>query len=42
MKEQQYGSAESIILTGGIKGWAKAGPEFVDFMDEYKEDVWKA
>lgn len=32
---------QSLILEGGIKGWAKAGPEFVARMDEYDEAVWE-
>lgn len=31
---------ESVILYEGIKGWAQAGGEFVDWMDEYDESVW--
>lgn len=30
---------QSIILTGGIKGWAAAGGEFVEWMDGYVEGV---
>ncbi|KAK8074418.1 hypothetical protein PG997_009081 [Apiospora hydei] len=33
---------ESAILKGGIKGWAMAGDEFVQWMDEYDEAVWRA
>lgn len=29
-----------MILEGGIKGWAAAGPEYVEWMDEYDESVW--
>lgn len=32
----------SVILKGGIKGWASAGDEFVQWMDEYDEVVWQA
>ena len=31
----------SVILEGGIKGWATAGGEFVKWMDGYDEAVWK-
>ncbi|KAK1757255.1 Rhodanese-like domain-containing protein [Echria macrotheca] len=33
---------QSVILEGGIKGWAAAGKEFTALMDGYDEDVWKA
>lgn len=32
---------QSMILEGGIKGWAKAGGDFVAHMDEYVEAVWE-
>ncbi|KAL6857298.1 hypothetical protein J3F83DRAFT_717928 [Trichoderma novae-zelandiae] len=33
---------ESLVLSGGIKGWAKAGEEYVSWMDEYDASgkVW--
>jgi arsenical-resistance protein 2 len=31
----------SMILEGGIKGWATGGPEYVNEMEGYEEDVWK-
>ncbi|KAL2760981.1 hypothetical protein ACRALDRAFT_1073400 [Sodiomyces alcalophilus JCM 7366] len=31
---------QSLILKGGIKGWAAAGPEFTEWMDEYDKTVW--
>lgn len=41
----EHGSAEdgmeSVILEGGIKGWATAGTEFVEYMDGYNEAVWR-
>ncbi|KAK0387781.1 hypothetical protein NLU13_4026 [Sarocladium strictum] len=40
LEEQQFDGARSMILTGGIKGWAKAGKEYVDLMDEYDASVW--
>ncbi|KIL93944.1 oxidoreductase [Fusarium avenaceum] len=33
-------SIESVILSEGISGWAKAGGEFVEWMDEYDGAVW--
>ncbi|KAK4222185.1 arsenical-resistance protein 2 [Podospora fimiseda] len=32
---------DSLALVGGIKGWAAAGEEYVEWMDEYDEKVWK-
>jgi arsenical-resistance protein 2 len=32
---------ESMILEGGVKGWAKAGGKFVEMMEEYDEAVWE-
>ncbi|KAK2685403.1 hypothetical protein QWA68_015970 [Fusarium oxysporum] len=31
---------ESVILFEGITGWAKAGGEFVEWMDKYDATVW--
>lgn len=31
---------KSVILTGGIKGWANAGDEYVKFMDGYVPEYW--
>ncbi|KAE8388621.1 hypothetical protein ETB97_012786 [Aspergillus alliaceus] len=31
---------KSLVLEGGIKGWAAAGPEYTDLMDEYDPSVW--
>jgi arsenical-resistance protein 2 len=30
-----------MILEGGIKGWAAAGPEYTKLMDEFDVSVWK-
>ena len=32
---------ESLVLLGGIKGWAAAGGEYLRCMDEYDEKVWR-
>ncbi|KAL2269211.1 hypothetical protein VTJ83DRAFT_4057 [Remersonia thermophila] len=32
---------QSLALAGGIKGWAAAGPEFVEWMDGYDAAVWE-
>ncbi|KAL3587732.1 hypothetical protein FPOAC2_13631 [Fusarium poae] len=31
---------KSLVLLEGIKGWATAGGEFVEWMDEYEPAVW--
>ncbi|KAK3933918.1 Rhodanese-like protein [Diplogelasinospora grovesii] len=31
---------QSLVLLEGIKGWATAGEEYVQWMDEYDEAVW--
>ncbi|OQD70023.1 hypothetical protein PENDEC_c027G03805 [Penicillium decumbens] len=38
--EKQDSSIESLILEGGIKGWAAAGSEYTELMDEYDASVW--
>jgi hypothetical protein len=30
----------SLVLLGGVKGWATAGAEFVEWMDEYDAAIW--
>lgn len=30
-----------MVLEGGIKGWAKAGPQYVQLMDGYNEAHWQ-
>ncbi|OJJ67597.1 hypothetical protein ASPBRDRAFT_58702 [Aspergillus brasiliensis CBS 101740] len=31
---------KSLVLEGGVKGWAAAGKEYTDLMDEYDASVW--
>lgn len=33
---------ESLTLFEGITGWAKAGGEFVEWIDEYDAAVWES
>ncbi|KAJ3455513.1 hypothetical protein MRS44_016995 [Fusarium solani] len=40
LDEQGDSDMESVILFEGIAGWAKAGGEFVEWMDEYDATVW--
>ena len=30
----------SLVLSEGIKGWASAGGDFVERMDEYNREAW--
>jgi len=30
----------SLVLSEGLKGWAIAGAEYVQFMDEYDANFW--
>ena len=38
--EQGDAEMQSVILTGGIKGWVGAGDEFVEYTDGYDAAVW--
>ncbi|KAF7591035.1 hypothetical protein BBP40_002053 [Aspergillus hancockii] len=40
LEERQDASVKSLVLEGGIKGWAAAGKEYTELMDEYDESVW--
>ncbi|PSS25899.1 hypothetical protein M430DRAFT_134786 [Amorphotheca resinae ATCC 22711] len=41
IKERGDSQMKSLTLEGGIKGWATAGKEYVELMDDYHEEVWK-
>ncbi|OAA68219.1 Rhodanese-like protein [Niveomyces insectorum RCEF 264] len=41
LAQKEDNSTESLVLVGGIKGWANAGDEYVQWMDEYDESVWR-
>lgn len=32
---------KSVILEGGVVGWAGAGVEYVELMDGYVKEAWK-
>ncbi len=34
-------SVQSLVLEGGITGWANAGPEYVECMVDYDADFWQ-
>ncbi|KAJ5337116.1 uncharacterized protein N7506_005138 [Penicillium brevicompactum] len=40
LQEKQDPKVKSLILAGGIKGWAAAGEEFTSLMDGYDASVW--
>ncbi|KAI1421566.1 Rhodanese-like domain-containing protein [Xylaria sp. FL1777] len=40
IQEQGDQNMKSVILSGGIKGWANAGETFVEFMDGYTPEHW--
>lgn len=35
-----YSEMESLVLFEGVKGWAKAGADYIQWMDEYDEKAW--
>ncbi|KAI0875600.1 Rhodanese-like domain-containing protein [Hypoxylon argillaceum] len=40
IQEQGDKEMQSVILAGGIKGWATAGEDFVRLMDGYVPEYW--
>ncbi|KAK5662566.1 hypothetical protein OQA88_8479 [Cercophora sp. LCS_1] len=40
IQDQQDAKMESLILQGGIKGWARGGPQFVEQMLGYDASYW--
>ncbi|KAJ6180602.1 hypothetical protein N7519_011063 [Penicillium mononematosum] len=40
LEDQQDTEVKSLVLSGGIKGWAAAGPEYTSLMTEYDASVW--
>ncbi|KAJ4004042.1 hypothetical protein NW766_011898 [Fusarium irregulare] len=42
LDEQDDVHMESLILSEGITGWAKAGGEFAEWMDQYDATVWSS
>ncbi|EEQ32900.1 hypothetical protein McanCB56680_004248 [Microsporum canis] len=41
LQERGDNDIQSLILEGGIKGWVKAGGEYVARMDDYDPASWK-
>ncbi|KAJ5420609.1 hypothetical protein N7465_003128 [Penicillium sp. CMV-2018d] len=40
LEDQQDTVVKSLVLSGGIKGWAAAGPDYTSLMDGYDASVW--
>lgn len=40
IQEQGDTTMQSVILKGGIKGWATAGEDYTAFMDAYVSEHW--
>lgn len=40
LKERKDGEMRSLVLEGGVKGWAAAGTDYTQLMDEYDESKW--
>ncbi|KAH6709375.1 Rhodanese-like domain-containing protein [Leptodontidium sp. MPI-SDFR-AT-0119] len=41
IKDRGDGEMKSVILEGGVVGWAGAGVEYVELMDGYVKEAWK-
>ncbi|CAN9164047.1 unnamed protein product [Alternaria alternata] len=40
IEDQKDEQMQSLVLVEGIKGWAKAGGEYAQWMDEYDDEFW--
>ncbi|KAK5070238.1 hypothetical protein LTS08_007912 [Lithohypha guttulata] len=40
LEDNKVNGIRSVILKGGIKGWAGAGSEYTEMMDGYIADYW--
>ncbi|KAJ5083757.1 hypothetical protein N7456_013184 [Penicillium angulare] len=40
LERQNDTTLQSLVLEGGIKGWAASGTEYTEWMDEYDANVW--
>jgi hypothetical protein len=38
--DQEDNEMKSLVLAEGIQGWATAGAEYVEWMEEYDANVW--
>jgi arsenical-resistance protein 2 len=41
INEKGDDSIKSVAMTGGIKGWAKAGEEYTSQMVGYEKEAWE-
>jgi len=40
LEDQHDTEVKSLVLSGGIKGWVAAGPEYTSLMNGYDASVW--
>jgi arsenical-resistance protein 2 len=40
LEDQNDTEVKSLVLSGGIKGWVAAGPEYTSLMNGYDASVW--
>ncbi|CAI7580772.1 unnamed protein product [Penicillium discolor] len=40
LEDKEDTEVKSLVLSGGIKGWAAAGPDYTSLMDGYDASVW--
>ncbi|KAF4767228.1 hypothetical protein N7455_006852 [Penicillium solitum] len=40
LEDKEDAEVKSLVLSGGIKGWAAAGPDYTSLMDGYDASVW--
>ncbi|KAJ5827191.1 hypothetical protein N7447_003954 [Penicillium robsamsonii] len=40
LEDQHDTEVKSLVLTGGIKGWVAAGPDYTSLMTGYDTSVW--
>lgn len=41
LEDEKIDTIQSVILEGGIKAWARAGPAYVKLMNEYDQTYWQ-
>jgi arsenical-resistance protein 2 len=42
IETQPNSQIRSLVLEGGVKGWAAAGTEYTQLMDGYEASVWSS
>lgn len=41
LQDNRVTSIKSVVLLDGVAGWARAGEEYTNLMDEYDSAVWR-